>query len=156
MKPYADANFFTRLYLSLPESAMADRLVEEAAVNFTLPITWLLRCEILNAIELSVFVSRSGGPRISASQAGMAQANFREDLQAADFLIPISIETDDWRSAFEELALRHSARRGFRTYDLLHVASALELGCHTFWSFDRKARELAHLEGLAVNECSAA
>jgi predicted nucleic acid-binding protein len=51
---------------------------------------------------------------------------------------------------FEELALRHTAKHGFRTYDLLHVASALVLKRDTFWSFDPKASKLAALEGLKV------
>jgi hypothetical protein len=44
--------------------------------------------------------------------------------------------------------LRHTAKHGFRTYDLLHVSSALLLKCDTFWSFDPKANRLAGLEGL--------
>jgi predicted nucleic acid-binding protein len=43
-----------------------------------------------------------------------------------------------------------TARLGFRTYDLLHVASALVLGCDTFWSFDERTRNLARREELKV------
>jgi predicted nucleic acid-binding protein len=32
----------------------------------------------------------------------------------------------------------------------MHVASALLLGCDTFWSFDAKAAQLAGLEGLKL------
>jgi predicted nucleic acid-binding protein len=49
---------------------------------------------------------------------------------------------------FEELSLRRTARYGCRTYDLVHVASALLLGCDALWSFDTKATHLAQLEGL--------
>jgi hypothetical protein len=51
MKPYADTNFFTRIYLSLPESAQADRLAELAKSKEapSLPITWLHRMELANA-----------------------------------------------------------------------------------------------------------
>ena len=48
----------------------------------------------------------------------------------------------------EELALSHTANHGFRTYDLIHVASALILNNSEFWSFDPKASKLAALEGL--------
>jgi predicted nucleic acid-binding protein len=34
---------------------------------------------------------------------------------------------------------------------VIHVASALVLGCDIFWSFDAKAKKLAKLEGLKVN-----
>ncbi len=42
----------------------------------------------------------------------------------------------------------YTASHGFRTYDLLHVSSALLLHCDVFWSFDPKANKLASLEGL--------
>ena len=51
---------------------------------------------------------------------------------------------------FAELSLRHTARHGFRTCDLLPVASALVLKCDGFWSFDPKAARLPALEGLKV------
>ena len=51
--------------------------------------------------------------------------------------------------------LRHTAARGFRTCDLLHVAQALILGCDTFWSSDEKANTLAALEGLTARPAAA-
>jgi predicted nucleic acid-binding protein len=66
-------------------------------------------------------------------------------------LVSQELSSSEWRIVFEELSLRHSAKKGFRTYDILHVAAALCLGCDTFWSFDRKSRDLARLEGLATN-----
>ncbi len=55
------------------------------------------------------------------------------------------------KDVFDRLSYRHTAKHGFRTYDILHVASALLLGCDTFWSFDVKALKLAKLEGLTTN-----
>lgn len=51
MSPYADTNFYTRIYLELPESAQADRLLVSAleAEAPPLPLTWLLHVEIINA-----------------------------------------------------------------------------------------------------------
>ena len=56
----------------------------------------------------------------------------------------------DITAKFEDLALRYTAKHGFRTYDILHVAAALVLKCQTFWSFDKKASKLAKLEGLKI------
>ena len=56
----------------------------------------------------------------------------------------------DLEAQFEELALRYTAKYGFRTYELVHVASARILNSDTFWSFDPKASRLASLEGLRV------
>ena len=78
----------------------------------------------------------------------MAWAWFRQDLTDSTFLGLARVSDAVLERQFEELALRHTARHGFRTYDLLHVASALTLGCDGFWTFDHRTRELAGLEGL--------
>jgi predicted nucleic acid-binding protein len=151
MKPYPDTNFFTRLYLALPDSAAADRLLEQAKSGRVevLPVTWLHRVETVNAFQLSVFVGRlPGQTRVRAEQAASALAGFREDLRAGVFFRAVPLALERLEREFEELALRHTAKHSFRTYDLLHVASALTLECDTFWSFDPKASKLARLEGL--------
>ena len=153
MSPYADTNLFTRLYLPLPESAAADRLVDLARLGRAspLPVTWLLRLELVNAFQLHVFASRSHRQtRITREQAAAAHATFRGDLRHPTFLRQTELSLLDLELQFEELALRYTASRGFRTYDLIHVASALLLRCDTFWTFDPKASQLASLEGLKL------
>ena len=151
MKPYADTNFFTRLYLPLPESEKADRLLESARKGPAVPVTWLHRMELVNAFELSVWLGKQGGhPVVSAQQAAVALATFQEDLEARTFLAPAIPDLMRLESWFEETAQRHTSKHGFRTYDILHVVSARLLGCDSFFSFDQKARRLAALEGLDV------
>ena len=153
MIPYADTNFFTRAYLKLPESGEADRLLAMAAQGKAnpLPVTWLHRIETVNAFQLHVYFARSPGqPYVTPEQAALALANYRDDLQRATFLNPVAIATSELERQFEDLSWRHTARHGFRTYDLLHVASALALKCDSFWSFDPKASKLAALEGLKI------
>jgi predicted nucleic acid-binding protein len=155
MKPYADSNFFTRFYLTLPDSRLATALLEGARreTETPLPITWLHRLEVLNALELHVFGGRiQGHPRVTPEQAASAQASFREDLNRTDFLRVTQLLQEKLFGKFEELSLRHTAHLGFRVYDLIHVASALLLECDTFWSFDAKASHLAQLEGLRIRQ----
>jgi predicted nucleic acid-binding protein len=54
----------------------------------------------------------------------------------------------DIEREFDSLVRRHTATHGFRTYDIIHVASALKLKCRRFLSFDAKANSLARLAGL--------
>ena len=153
MSPYADTNFFTRAYLELADSQEADHLLFAAkrGESTPLPLTWLHRVETLNAFQLHVFLAReTGQPFISPEQAALAYANFRSDVQAAEFLRSVAIPAAELEKQAEQLSLRHTAGHGFRTYDLLHVASALLLRCDTFWTFDTKASKLAALEGLKV------
>ncbi len=105
--------------------------------------------EICNALQLHVFQGRGGGQkRVTPEQAAAALAVFRDDLQRRVLLRSVTVATADLEQQFEDLSLRHTAKHGFRTYDLLHVSSALLLGCDTFWTFDPKARRLAELEGF--------
>lgn len=152
MKAYADSNFLVRLFLELPESAEADILAAEAfGSGILLPVTWLHRAETLNAFHLHVWQARQPGQlRVNIEQALLATAKFRDAVSSRMALETTRLAPQDLEVRQEDLVLRHTAKHGFRTYDLLHVASALLLDCDTFWSFDEKANRLAVLEGLAV------
>ena len=154
MKVFADTNFFTCAWLDLVHTDEAMTLVSLLQGDGgTLPVTRLLRMEFTNALQRLVFEAKHGGQivRMSPEVAMIARAQFDQDLMAGDFLQRVQLPEDDLEDAFDMLSWRHTAKHGFRTYDILHVASALLLGCDTFWSFDEKARKLATLEGMAVN-----
>ena len=153
MKPYADSNFFSRFYLRVSESEETVVLLNQAAAarSEPLPVTWLHRMETLNAFQLYVFAGRVGGQvRVTPEQAAATHATFQADLAQPTFLRSVQLSLQDLESQVKELALRHTAKYGFRTYDLLHVASAMLLKCDAFWSFDPKASRLASLEGMQV------
>ncbi len=148
MRVYADTNFLVRLFLKLREEEVATIAGFARGELRPFPVTWLLRVELCNAIELYVFRARSGArPRVTAEIAGLAWAQFAEDLRRGK-MCATNVSSSQLADEAETLSLRHTLRHGFRTYDLLHVASALLLGCDTFWSFDGKASRLAKLEGL--------
>jgi predicted nucleic acid-binding protein len=152
MKPYADTNFLARLYLDIARSDEAIKRVGagQPENSVVLPVIWLHHVELINTIQFYVFLSRQGlAPRITPETAQAAQASFNSDMQQAGFLAPAGLLLSDLQGQYEELSLRHTAKHGFRTYDVLHVASALLLGCDEFWSFDEKALKLAELEGLS-------
>lgn len=152
MKPYADTNLLVRYYLQITGGEEAWELLQKLRDTSPLPATTLLRLEVTNAIQRMIFEARHVGQwHITPEIASVAQGDFSEDLRHALMLRPMALSLEDLESQFETLAIRHTAKHGFRTYDLLHVASALHLGCDTFWSFDEKARKLAKLEGLRVN-----
>jgi predicted nucleic acid-binding protein len=154
MRVYADTNFLTQLYIRRPESERAESLVASARTDGLnhLPITWLLLVETVNAFEQYVFLSRTVGTvRITVEQASVAHQGFKDDVQSGEFLIEKPVPLLELTNRCNEFARRHTARQGFRVYDLIHVASALLLGCEHFWSFDQRARKLAALEGLKLN-----
>ena len=148
---YADANFFTSLTIPMLNHEEAKRLAREIAEP--LPLTWLLRVELVNALQQSVFLSRNGALqcRVSPEFATAIEAQIFDEARSGGRLRETQISHDSLYAVFHQLSHRHTAKEGFRTYDILHVSSALVLGCDTFWSFDKKAKRLAKLEGLAVN-----
>ena len=148
---YADTNFFTNLMMDMSHHEEARRLLD--GHQETLPVTWLLRAEVVNALQQSVFLSRHGDLpcRVNPEYALALEAEFFDRLRTGKSLRWGVMAAEDVCGMFHLLSHRHTARHGFRTYDILHVSSALVLGCDTFWSFDAKARKLAKLEGLAVN-----
>jgi len=153
MKPYADTNLFTRLYLLLPGTAEAigftNRACEANAEPF--PVLWLHRMELANAFEMHVFFGREPGQvRVTPEQAAVAAASFQEDLRAGAFLRAARLSETLLEDEFMALSRRFTARHGFRTYDLIHVAAARLLGCDHFFSFDRQALKLAKLAGLKI------
>ena len=153
MKTYADSNFLVRLHLATSGYEEAKELVLGLGRQrlAPLPICWLHRAEVANAFQYHVFLSRQGmDVRVTPEVAAAALVAFEEDVEAKAYLAAAAIPPPQLTQRAKELSARHTAKHGFRTYDLLHVASALLLGCDTFWSFDEKANRLAALEGLAV------
>lgn len=153
MKTFADTNALVRLYLQLPGHDRVLELLasEEARRSWPLPVTHLLLFEVTNAIHRMVFESRSGGRwRVTPESAALGLAEFTGHLEEGSFLRRSPITLADIEPEFVSLASRHTQGHGFRTCDILHVASASKLRCRRFISFDAQANALARLAGLKV------
>ena len=74
---------------------------------------------------------RAGGQ--ADGVAVLAQCNFQDVFRRA-----------------EELSTRHTVAGGHRSFDVLHVATALHLGARDFLTFDANQRKLAAAEKLKV------
>lgn len=154
MRPYADTNFLVSLYLDVGAFDLARTQVTEAFARQSdaLPVTSLLWAEITNAFELHVHLARHGGQwRVSPETAAAAIASFEDHVREVGVFFACEVSWSALRREFRALSQRHTAKHGFRTYDILHVAHARLLDCDEFWSFDGKARMLAELEGFRLN-----
>ncbi len=151
MKAYLDANTLVRLYLNLPGSGEIEAMLKGAAGRrgWPFPVTDLLRFEVVNGIHRMVFECRHGGQwRVTPETAACALGDFDEDLEDETFLKRLPLALGDIETEVMSLAARHTGSLGVRTYDLIHVASAVALHCERFLSFDAKANKLARLVGL--------
>lgn len=145
MKTYVDTNALVRLYLQSPDCL---RVAKEIGAG-PIPVSDFLRFELLNAIERMVFEGQSGSPwRVTPELASVAQADFVDQIKVGRLFKAVPLTLSDIESDFHSLVRRFTATHGFRTYDVMHVSSALALRCKRFVSFDAKANALAKLVAL--------
>lgn len=154
MKTYVDANALVRMYLDFDGSGQARDLLMSAKVrrHWPLPIPPLLLFEVSNGLQRLAFESRTGGQwRVTPEVAAAAWYEFTRHLDDSTFLRRSPLTLHELEADVESLVTRYTARHGFRTYDIVHVASARALGCARFLTFDTKARKLAQLVGMRTD-----
>jgi predicted nucleic acid-binding protein len=154
MKTYVDANVLIRLYLDFDGSAQARDLVTTTKVrrHWPLPVPPLLLFEVGNGLQRLVFESRAGAPwTVTPEAAAAAWYEFTTHLDQGTFLQRSPLTLFELERDVESLVARYTARHGFRTYDIIHVASARALGCSRLLTFDAQARKLAQLVGMKTD-----
>ena len=83
----------------------------------------------------------------------MAGAKMLADLQSDLDAGLVEIIPVDWakvHSRAEQLSAQHTGKAGYRAFDILHVATALELEAKQFLTFDGGQSALAKAVGLKV------
>jgi predicted nucleic acid-binding protein len=131
-----------KLYIHEPASAAMNAW--RRRTKGALPMTHHGRLEIVNGICLAAFRKV-----ISAEALRDAIASFDEDLAEGRY-----VEADVlWRATLKragELSRAHTPALGCRTLDVLHVATAVELGLRYFVTFDTRQRQLVQAAGLKL------
>jgi predicted nucleic acid-binding protein len=105
----------------------------------------------LNEFELENAL-RFGGWRKLFTKVQVAQflVAFEQDRKAGLLIVtPCNLATVLVEA--RRLSLAYTLTGGHRSFDILHVAAALECGAGEFFSFDANQRKLAQAEGLKLN-----
>ena len=146
MTAYPDTSFLCAFYLKQSHSPAA--AAHAASMKEPLHLTELLAYEFRQSLRFQVW-RRSANPREGIAQAD-AQAALRQfdaDLASGVALLVPSHFVDVLRRA-EELSQRHTMTAGHRSFEVLHVATALALQAEQFLTFDGNQRKLAQAEGM--------
>jgi predicted nucleic acid-binding protein len=142
-KTYADPSALLKLYLNEPESrAMA---VWRARARGPLSVTHHGRVELVNGIALAAHRRLIDERAYHAALAALDDDFDQGRYTQADLL---------WRAALQraaELSREFTRTLGTRSLDVLHVASALELGLRSFVSFDLRQQKLVRAVGLKLH-----
>jgi predicted nucleic acid-binding protein len=139
---YADPSALLKLYIHQPESGRMSAW--RARTKGPLYVTHHGRVEIINGICLAAFRKD-----ITAEAMTDALASFEEDFAEGRYVQADLL----WRAALQraaDLSKKHTAVLGCRSLDVLHVASALELGSKKFLTFDHRQQQLAKAAGLKL------
>ena len=141
MTAYLETSFLVSLYTLDSNSASAVAAVQSSGGPF--PLTSFGELELINAIELRQFRRE-----ITSAQAKLGRVDLSRDLRAG--LFQRAPTTPAVYKEALRLAHSHTARLGVRSLDILHVASALELGFTAFYTFDKRQGQLARAAGLTL------
>jgi predicted nucleic acid-binding protein len=148
MIDYPDTSFLFAFYLRQSTSSAAAAYA--ASATEPLNLTDLVRFEFRQSIRFQVWrnaAKRTEGVNRADAQAALSQLD--EDLKnGVAVLHPCSLREILIRA--DELSELHTVRGGHRSFDVLHVATALVLNAEKLLTFDQNQRALAKAAGLKV------
>ncbi|MGQ0508906.1 MAG: PIN domain-containing protein [Myxococcaceae bacterium] len=139
---YVDPSALRRLYVHDLRSRAFARW--RSGIKGTLPTTLHGKAELVNSIMLAVFRGD-----LEPVNGDLALSDLDDDY-AQGRLVVVDLL---WRRAFDQalrLSRDHTPTLGTRTLDVLHVASAVTIGCRRFVTYDERQAKLARAIGLKV------
>lgn len=148
MTAYPDTSFLCAFYVKQTNSTAA--AAHAATMKEPLYVTELLNYEFRQSLRFQVW-RRAAHPHEGIAQADEQAAlnQFDADLAGGVAVLAPCPLADVLHQA-EKISARHTIPGGHRSFDVLHVASALVLKAAEFLTFDANQRKLAMAEGLKV------
>jgi predicted nucleic acid-binding protein len=139
---YADTSFLFALY---GNDVHTPRAIEwTKSQRSALTLTTLTEFELGNALRFAEF--RRG---IAPGDAARFWAQFEADRASGRLLIQVCNLADVVNEA-KRLSATYTLSGGHRSFDILHVATALIVKAPQFLTFDKNQTQLAEAEGLTV------
>lgn len=148
MKAYPDTSFLGALYRTQDNSPQA--LAYRVAMSEPLHVTRLLLWEFRQSVRFQAFRhkhNRQVGYPLQEAEKMIAKLS--EHLETGNIRL-VHCDFIDLLVAAERISKARTFSGGHRGFDLLHVATALELGAGHFLSFDANQIALAKAEGLVT------
>lgn len=146
MTGYPDTSFLYALYRRQENTAQA--ISRRASITGPLPVTALVLYEFRQSVRWQNWLHHKDASKGYGESEGAGMlAHLQSDLTNG----LVQIVSVDWAkviSRAEQLSARQTAQSGHRAFDILHVATALELGATEFLAFDFNQRKLAQAAGL--------
>lgn len=146
MRAYPDTSFLCALYRSQDNSPQA--IAWRAARTEPLHVTRLLLWEFRQSARFHAFRhSHNRHVGYTMHEAEKMIADLQEDTTCGH-VVSMECDLTDILFTAERLSKSHTFAGGHRSFDILHVATALTLGATEFLTFDSNQAALASSEGL--------
>ena len=148
MTAYPDTSFLCALYRQQDNTEQA--IACRASMKEPLAGTVLLLFEFRQSVRFQTWLHSKDARKGYGEKEG---ARMLADLQGDMDSGLVEIVPPDWakvHSRAEQLSAQHTRKGGHRGFDILHVATALELGAKEFLTFDGRQTTLAKAAGLKV------
>lgn len=148
MIAYPDTSFLCAIYRKQANSAIA--AAHFAKMREPLHVASPLLFEFRQSVRWQVYLHQNTPSKgYDRATANAALAQLQSDL-ATGAVVTSPVDWADLASIGERLSAQYTWTRGYRGFDVLHVATALHLGTAEFLTFDAKQKQLAEAEGLIV------
>ena len=148
MKYFPDTSFLCALYREQTNSPEARTFYQ--GMEEVLGISPAVGFEFRQSIHLQSFLhSKDPTKGFGKTEGERMLEKFKSNISAG----AVEIIACDWPSVFRianRISDRHTISSGNRSWDVLHVATALERGSRAFLSFDARQRDLAAANSLEI------
>lgn len=148
MSHFPDTSFLCALYREQANSPAARHWYD--GLPGCMEISPAVAFEFRQSIRLQVFLNA----RDRTKGFGPKEARHMFDALEADISLgAVAVVSADWPAVLviaERVSEGYTVQGGHRSWDVLHVATALHHGARTLLSFDGRQRILATANGLAV------
>jgi predicted nucleic acid-binding protein len=143
---FPETSFLCALYRRQDNTETA--LTTRAAMKEPLHVSSLVLFEFRQSVRWQTWLHRKDAAKGYGEREG---AKMLADLQSDMDAGLVQIVPVDWakvHSTAERLSAQHTGKGGHRGFDILHVATALELDAKVFLTFDTRQSALAKAMGL--------
>jgi predicted nucleic acid-binding protein len=145
---FPDTSFLCAFYRHQDNSPQAAAYFK--AMREALHVSGLLLYEFRQSVRFQVWLhARDKSKGYPQADGDRVLADLQTDLDTGA-LVVVTADWPDVHRLAETLSKRHTMTGGHRSFDVLHVATALHLGAREFLTFDTNQRKLAAAEKLKV------
>ena len=140
---YCDTSCLLKLYVEEPDSELATVLVQKYHRGSIL-FSKFQELELKSAIE-----AKCHRREITIDDATVALETVTFHKRGNYLILPVL----DWNQVFDrgiQIATSLGRESGIRSLDILHVATALAIGCGTLLTFDHRQAKVSRALGLDV------